>query len=279
MANHVVVGCSGLPRGIAWPHYFQRLPYLELTALHTGPVRPSLLTKWRASTKHAGSFGVVAPALITHSPGPRGYGERGWEVPPARRHEVGGFRASAMVNDAVTSLLDCATALAAGAVIFRSPPDFSPSQANRDAMKRFFSEIATSDRFGDCVRVWHPSGLWDPPVAHACARELGVICALDPLGADPEKAFAPFWAELDDDDGYFVISGLGRSRRRTSDDLLEELADQTARCRRAWVVFATTEPFPDALRFSRIVGRHAGDPPSEELDELEPSDDSELADD
>ncbi len=273
MAKHVIVGCTGLPHGVGWPRYFQRLPYLELAALHNGPVRPSLLSKWRGSAKHPKAFGVVAPATITHTPGPRGYGERGWPVPPGRAHELGAFRATEPVAQATTLLAESSTALDAGTVIFRSPPDFSPSQSNRDAMRRYFSEVGTAERFAGSVRVWHPSGLWDPPIAHAFARDLGILCGLDPLGSDPERMFASFWAEMAGEEAYYVVSGIGRSRRRTSNDQLEELAEVAARHDRAWVVFATMEPFPDAIRFSRVVTGH-----SAEADSLDDEPDAEADD-
>jgi uncharacterized protein YecE (DUF72 family) len=257
MAKHVIVGCAGLPHGVGWPRYFQRLPYLELTSLHAGPVRPSVLRRWRESAKHPRAFGVVAPAIITHTPGPRGYGPRGWPLPTGRAHEAGGFRATELVAQGVDALVAGLDALDAGVAVFRSPPDFTPSTGNREALRRFFGEVATAERLGDRTRVWHPSGLWDPPIAHAFARELGVLCGLDPLGADPEQRFAPFWASLTGEEAYYVVSGLGRSRRRTSNDHLEQLAELAARHDRAWVVFATTEPFPDAIRFSRVVTGHA----------------------
>ena len=257
MAKHVIVGCAGLPHGVGWPKYFQRLPYLELTALHVGPVRPSLFRRWRESAGRPRAFGVVAPAIITHTPGPRGYGPRGWPVPAGRAHEAGSFKPTELVQRGVDALADGLEALDASVAIFRSPPDFSPSTGNRETLRRFFGEVATSEKLGGRVRVWHPSGLWDPPIAHAFARELGVLCGLDPLGADPEQRFAPFWATVGGgDEGYYVVSGLGRARRRTSSEHLEQLAEVAARHDRAWVVFATMEPFPDAIRFSRVVTGH-----------------------
>ena len=86
---------------------------------------------------------------------------------------------------------------------------------------------------GERVRVWQPSGLWEPPAALAFARELGILCALDPLGADPTNEHAHLWAELAGDDAYFVINGLARGRR-TPPDRLEELAEITSRFQRAW---------------------------------------------
>ena len=119
-------------------------------------------------------------------------------------------------------------------------------------MRRFFSEVMTAEVAGSRVRVWHPSGLWDPPAAHAFAKELGILCALDPLGADPTRDFAAWWDTVEGDDAYFSIGGLGRGRR-TPPDQLEALAEIADRFQRAWVVFATSEPFPDAIRFAGMV--------------------------
>ncbi len=265
MAKHVIVGCAGLPHGVGWPRYFLRLPYLETAALLQGPVRPSVLRRWRESARRERAFGIVAPSIITHSPGK--HGPSGWSVPAERINEAGGFRATDVVRQGVAALIEATTVLEAGAVVFRTPPDFSPSQSNRDAMRRFFAEDASAERFAGVARVWVPSGLWEPPAAHALARELGILCGLDPLGGDPEKRHARFWDELAGDDAYLVISGMGRSRKRTSNDDLEQVAEIARRHDRAWVVFATVDPFPDAIRFAKLVA--GGD---DEDPEAEPSD-------
>jgi uncharacterized protein YecE (DUF72 family) len=270
MAKHVIVGCAGLPHGVGWPRYFLRLPYLETAALLQGPVRPSVLRRWKESAKHGHAFGVVAPAIVTHTPSARGFGPRGWPVPTARINEVGGFRSSEIVRQGVAALVEAADTLDAGVVIFRTPPEFSPSQTNRDAMRRFFSEDAAPERFPGRTRVWVPSGLWEPPAAHALARELGILCGLDPLGGDPEKHHAAFWDSLSGDDAYLVISGLGRSRRRTSNDDLEQIAEIALRHDRAWVVFSTVEPFPDAIRLAKLVDAGSDQPDDEDVD-VDPS--------
>jgi len=273
MAKHVIVGCAGLPRGVGWPRYFLRLPYLETAALLHGPVRPSVLRRWHESARHERAFGVVAPAIITHPTPAKGYGPKGWLVPADRVHEAGGFRATALVDHGLDELKTALTTLDAGVAVFRTPPDFSPSMANRDAMRRFFGERATAEQLGGRARAWVPSGLWDPPTAHAFAKELGILCGLDPLGADPERRFATFWDELRGDDAYLVISGLGRARRRTSNDDLELLGDIAQRHDRSWVVFATQDPFPDAIRFAKLMSSHAAADidggPADDLDATE----------
>jgi len=174
------------------------------------------------------------------------------------------------VRQGVAALVESATALDAGVVIFRTPPEFSPSQSNRDAMKRFFSEDATAERFSGRTRVWAPSGLWEPPAAYAVARDLGILCGLDPLGGDPERRHAPFWASVSGDDTYLVVSGIGRARRRTNNDLLEQIAEIALRHDRAWVVFSTVEPFPDAIRLAKLVAGPATDTLDDDVD-VDPS--------
>lgn len=258
MAKHVIVGCAGLPHGVGWPRYFKKLPYLETPALLRGPVRAAVMRRWREAAAHERAFGVVAPASVTHS---------------------GHFRDNEAVEKGVVELSAALEALDAGAAVFRTPPEFSPSQANRDVMRKFFAERATAERLGNRARVWVPSGLWEAPVAHAFAKELGILCGLDPLANDPEKRLASFWDELSGDDAYLIISGMGRSRRRTANDDLELLTEIAARHDRAWVVFATVDPFPDAIRFAKLVGASSGASADASDDEDEPIEDDDEAED
>lgn len=269
MAKHVIVGCAGLPTGVAWTRYFQRLPYLEVNTLHVGPVRPSVLKRWRQSVSRTAAFGVVAPAIITHEPGPRGFGPRGWPVPAERRAELGRFRPGPERDHGVAALREAVQLLDAAVAIFRTGPELTPSAANRDLMRRFFAEVMPASALGDCVRVWHPAGLWDAPLAHAFAQELGVVCAHDPIASDPTGELAAFYAGLSGDDAYLIASGLGRARRHLTGDQLEQIAEMADRHQRAWVVMATNEPFADAIRLGRVLQAHVGDPEPEADDDAE----------
>jgi len=149
--------------------YFGELDYLELSLLYAGPAK---LTKWAA---FAGKLGLVAPFSLTHR-----------QVPPGNKlwpndATTGDFRDSPTSRATLPPLLEAITAVSASCVVFRSPESFSPSAGNRDALRKFFTEIATFE----VPRVWIPGGLWNVPTTVKMAAELGVVPAIDPLVREP----------------------------------------------------------------------------------------------
>lgn len=236
MAEVVHVGCADLPTGKGWERYFEKLSFVETSILLRKPPRPSVLAKWRAAAPGAGAFSVVAPPIVE-----RPLGVAGGTAP----------------------VVAAAQALEAGAVVFRTPPTFSPSAANRDTLRRFFGEVAHEGTFGAAVRAWHPDGLWEVRTALKLANELGVVLVADPFVRDATRDPPDLYATLETSDVYFRVTGMGRGQRRLGPAQLEELADATSAYERAWVVFATVDAFVDATRFQRTLGAVIA-PPSDE---------------
>lgn len=226
MPEVVHVGCVDLPHGVGWDRYFTKLSFVETSVLSRGPARPSVLAKWRAAAPGPGAFGLVAPA-ITDKP-------------------VG-------LTGGVEPLATAAQSLDASAVVFRTPPSFSPSASNRDLLTRFFAEVAPAETFGGAARVWQPDGLWDVRTALKVAGELGVVLGCDPLVRDQTHDPVDLYATLDVPDVYFRISGLGRGGRRLPAAQVDEVVEITSVYERAWVVFATVDSFSDAVRFQRTI--------------------------
>ncbi|MFT3695243.1 MAG: DUF72 domain-containing protein [Kofleriaceae bacterium] len=156
-------------------HYFKTLTYCELSALFTGPQKPSTFAKW-AEIAPAGSLGLVAPFTITHRKAPTA--AKLWEHDAS----TGDFRDSPKARAAMAELDKAADQVKASCLVFRSADNFSASAANRDQLKKFFSELAP-DR--GIERVWVPGGLWDLRTAVKFATELGITAAFDPLVRDP----------------------------------------------------------------------------------------------
>lgn len=226
MAEIVHVGCADLPHGVGWDRYFSKLGFVETTVLTRNNARPAVLAKWRAAAPGPGAFGVVAPE-ITSNP-------------------VGVARG---IDQVVTAL----GALEAGALVFRTPPSFTPSSGNRELLRRLFSEVVPAEITGTAARVWQPDGLWDTRTAVKLAAELGVVFGCDPLVRDQTRDPPDFFATLDVPDVYFRVTGLGRGGRRLASSQVDELAEITGAYERAWVVFATVDSLSDATRFQRMT--------------------------
>jgi uncharacterized protein YecE (DUF72 family) len=241
----VRIGTVDLPDRIDRARYFRALSYLELSALFASPLKPTALAKWKATTP-AHAVGLVAPWVLTQRKPPRS--ERQWHHDAT----VGDFRDSAHGRSALAAFREAVVALSACHAVFRSPPQFAPSSANRDRLKHFFSEIATAETVGT-ARVWVPDGLWEPRAAVKFATEIGVTCAIDPLVYDP-TAPAEVYEDLEAESLYFQITGLGRTgpiRSEKLDDLATlvehyEHIDLT-------VAFASPARWPDAKNFQRLL--------------------------
>ena len=250
------VGCANLPARMARAHYFGKLSFLETDVLFANPPRPSVLARWRAEAPDDAGFAMIAPQIITHPQHGKGAQHHGGSrvvLTAAEVGQTGHLRATDVVRRAVDSLIEAAAALRATAVVFRTPPTFTPSSTNREVLRTFFAEIAAADRFGAVARIWEPQGLWDPHTAAVLAAEIGVIFAGDPLASDPVAAPPELWASLPTDGVYFRLSGLGHARRSFPELELESLAETVVRYRRAWVVFSNVDAFADARRFAAML--------------------------
>lgn len=198
----VRIGTVDLPERVERERYFEKLNYLELSALFTAPLKQVALAGW-AALAPPGAIGLAAPFVLTHRTPPKS--NKLWP------HDArgGDFRDSPQARAALEGLAAAVSAVQASSVLFKSPPLFAPSAANRDQLRAFFGEIATAESVGAADRVWVPDGLWEPRVAAAFATELGVTVALDPLVVEPGQP-PELYEELEVAAIYFRVSGLGR---------------------------------------------------------------------
>lgn len=237
------VGCAGVPSGVSRATYFERLDLLETDVTFFDPPREVALKRWRNEAPPGSAFSVLAWQVITHEAGTPGYARVAAPLSPETLAGAGGFRDTPAVRDAWTRTLSSARALGAEVILFQTPPSFAPTEANREALRRFFGEVAADH--GDTTLAWEPHGLWEPQQASALAVELGLVYALDPLQLETPPP--------DEPKAYFRIHGLGVYRGKLGDDLLELVADMAEGYERAWVVFANVEKLGDAQRFHRLV--------------------------
>jgi uncharacterized protein YecE (DUF72 family) len=241
----VRIGTVDIPERIERARYFSELSYLELSALFAGPLKAAALAKWKDAAP-AGAVGLVAPWVLTQRKPPKA--ERLWHHDAT----VGDFRDSAHARSALAAFREVVTGVTASHAIFKSPPLFSPSNANREQLKRFFGEVATPDAVGT-ARVWVPDGLWEPRAATSFAGELGVICALDPLVYDPSVP-AEVYEDLEASALYFRVAGLGRTgpiRNEKLDDLAALVEHYEAI--ELTIAFASPARWQDARNFKKLL--------------------------
>jgi uncharacterized protein YecE (DUF72 family) len=252
------IGTVDLPARVERERYFQELSHLELSVLFQGPLKSSSLARWQ-SVAPPGALGLLAPWVLTHRKPP--------VSGPSWAHDatVGDFRNSAPGQEALTALREAVTILTPGHVLFRSPPLFAPSSANREQLRRFFGEIATEEAVGTS-RVWLPDGLWEPRIAVNFATEIGVTCAIDPLIHDPSTP-AEVYEDLQASALYFRVAGIGRAGPIRTEKL-EDLAGLVEHYQGipVTIAFASTVRWQDARNFKKLLGEGSGAPDPEESD-------------
>lgn len=246
------IGTVDIPDRTERERYFAELSYLELSALFAGPLKPGALAKW-ADVAPKGTVGLVAPWVFTHRRPPEA--TRLW------RHDgtAGDFRDTAPARDALGPFRAAIDTLGAVHAVFRSPPLFAPSAANRDRLRAFFGELATEGAIG-ASRVWIPDGLWEPRAAAAFAAELGVLCALDPLVREPGQP-PDLYYDLEVPALYLRISGLGRAGALRSEPL-EDLAELVEHYedRPITIAFESPSRWQDARNLKKLLGSAGSDP-------------------
>lgn len=243
----VRIGCAGLPAGVSRAAYFQRLDLLESDATLFEPPGELALRRWRSEAPPGGAFSMLAWQLITHDFGGVGYERLTTPLPPTARGQVGSFRPTEEVKQAWERSLRAARALGTEVILFQTPPGFSPSEPNRERMRRFFGDVVGD--VSDVTLAWEPRGVWEPAQSAKLAAELRLVVALDPLQWEVPPPKGP--------NAYFRVYGLGLYRNKIDDEHLDELAEQVAEYERAWVVFTNVEKYADAQRFRKLLGGRA----------------------
>ncbi len=234
------IGCAELPPGMSRPKYFEKLSLLEISTFYDKSPGKKAVRTWREKSPDSAVYTLLAPSALSD-------GKNGKSFPLGEQSE-----------EQVIALAESCKILRAEALVFRTPATFTPSANNRARMTKFFSEIATSERFGDTALVWDPDGLWEPKGIASMADSLNLLVALDPLAQDPLDEHSMFVAEqMAKGRAYLRISGLGHSRRRYESYEMEMIAEMIMQLEKCWVLFAHTGKYPDALAMARELVTYA----------------------
>jgi uncharacterized protein YecE (DUF72 family) len=122
--------------------------------------------------------------------------------------------------------LDRAGALAAKALLLRTPAGFMPGERQR-ALIQAVSEL---DRGRKLALIWEAEGLWDVEHTRTFAEALGLVYAFDPFLADREEL------PMTSGTACFVLTERASMRRKFDQFDMERLVDWASAYERVFVL-------------------------------------------
>ncbi len=211
MAN-VYYGCDEVPKG--WERYFSQCNLIEVD-LDGFDHRPKIetLNGWRVESPKGFAFVLhTTQAFIKEIVRLRDAEET--EVSDKLREEWG-------------AILENAKALAAKAILLRTPPEFSPGPLSEALLANVSKELAqpSSPAF-----LWESSGLWSMSSAREFAESNGIVYAMDPFIAHREEL--PFTHG----DACWILTERAAMRRKFDQFDLEQLVRWAENYDRAFVL-------------------------------------------
>ena len=241
MNENVKIGTCGFGR-IKRPDYFSRFPVVEVQHTFYHPPQVKTLEKWRADAPPDFEFTLKAWQMITHESSSPTYKRLDRPLTEKEIDEVGFFKPTEIVREALDYTLACAKALAARMILFQCPAKFQPLPENVLNLKRFF---ASFDRTGlNCA--WEPRGkLWDDDLIRELCEELDLWHAVNPF---ERQTMTP-------DRCYYRLHGRPRWRYTFETDELEELTTLVQHDRLGYVFFNNITMHADATRFREIIAQ------------------------
>ncbi len=204
------IGCIGLPSGLSREDYFKKLSFLETHVAASAMPSTKALRKWR--TKFADqSISYLTPKGL--------WGDSG-------------------EDDWIELIKEHATALDPQVILLEPPLQMSPTQKNRDRLKRVANALKESGKL-----AWASGGLWEPETSIKLCEENELIWAFDPTATDPMREEFSF-DDLPFGDVYLRIQPTTRRRLDIYDrEQLMDLADSYQNC---WIAMGGPNSFKNA---------------------------------
>ena len=238
MNLRILVGVCGFP---SRPEELEKvLDAVEVQKTFYNPPRVENAGRWRRRAPDL-TFTVKAWQLITHPASSPTYRK----LPKTFREsldpsEVGFFRPTRRVMEALEKTMEIARALDARVVVFQTPASFRQKEENLRNMFAFFRNADRERRiFG-----WEPRGDWNPEVVRRVCEELDLVHIVDPFKGE----------HLHGGIAYFRLHGIGGYRYKYSEEELRSLAQKVWGIGKdSYVMFNNTEMLDDAIRFRKIL--------------------------
>ncbi len=223
----IYFGCDEIPRH--WEQYYSLCNAIELDLhqLENLP-RKETLNRWRVESPRGFAFILRV--------------DQGVEKGLIRASKADSDTLSDEVRKGWEATMERAQALAARALLLRTPLSFSPGQNERALMASLAEELA--DDFSRPV-IWEASGPWDTEFTREWSAERGLTFAFDPFLAMRDEI------GFHHGDGAFVLSERAGLRREFDRYDVRRLADRLGSYNRAFFMLRG--------RFKWEYARHFGE--------------------
>ncbi len=208
---------------------------VELTEAQSAPPNPATAKRWRKEASTRLAFTVQLPRYL-------------YEVPSANTplggssEAYGLFRTTRENLGLLDKTMKFADTMAADAIVLLTPQEFTPTKANRAALKDFLQAPGLHRR----EIIWEPKGPWEYEQAASFAGDLNMVLAVDPLRDAPAPGAMAYFRL-----GPFAVMG---SRVGIYD--LERLAEAAMPFERVTCVFATPHALDDARNLKKVVAEY-----------------------
>lgn len=224
------VGTVGIPA--AKKKVFTEVDLVEVQDALAVPPKASTGAKLRAEAPPALTFSVLAPRYLA-VPAPDE------TILKGDPEQYGGFRRSEENLRLWSRTVDYARSLEADTIVIVTPPDFTPTTSNCDAMVSFFGAV---DREGLAI-AWELHGPWSEDWSHAVAKQARLLLAVDPLHDEP----------LPGPRAYFRFGPFAAMGSRIGVYGLEQIAAAGSAFEDVICVFDTDRAFDDARNLKKLL--------------------------
>ena len=230
MKQKLKIGTIGYP--VSQKLLFSHVDIIEITETRHSVPKPAVAKKLRESAPGHISFSVQVPRFFYETPAPDTTlgGDPGG---------YGGFQLTTESQRLFDKLNRFADGLDAAQLVLLTPSEFTPTEANRNALEAFVNAMPIGGR----TLVWQPSGPWTDRQAAQLAKKLGMILATDPLRDEAPAGKA----------AYFRLGPFAAMGSRVGLYDLERLAAAAAPFEETAIVFETDRALDDVRNLKQVV--------------------------
>jgi uncharacterized protein YecE (DUF72 family) len=237
MQNQIRIGTCGFR--INKHEYSDLLKCVEVQHTFYQPPQIKTLEKWRSEMPKDFEFTLKAWQLITHEATSPTYKRLKKKLSEKESEEVGYFKPTEIVAEALATTLACAEALKARTILFQCPAKFCQTPENVKNLRRFFKKVTR----GELNFAWEARGPWDDKVVQKICDDLDLWHVVDPF---VKRTVTP-------DRCYYRLHGIGGWRYRYEDVELEELLSLLPEEKLSYVFFNNNAMTEDAMRFQKLA--------------------------